>query len=120
MKKFKLIVSILFYIFIAVTAILILNLNTYIDRVFPSATDTVQFLNYVRIWAIVGFVIIVTQWVIDHIYIQKQKNRISRLEKENLSLKAQMFDQEEKYKKKDRGTNQKLIEEKEENKEKDV
>ena len=97
MKRFKTIFYILYFLFLVVSVFLIF----YYDFIRVRFT-TQSYVNFLQFWALLGLVIFLTEWIVENIHIKRLKGRISKLEKDNLNLKAKLFDQEEEKREIDR------------------
>ena len=96
MKQFKTVFYIIYFIFFAATFFFALN-QDYMFEVGIS-----RIFGILRIWAIVGAILLAAEWITVNIHIRQLKKKVRTLEKENLSLKAKMFDHEEEKKDIDR------------------
>ncbi|MGK7394262.1 MAG: hypothetical protein ACNS62_06805 [Candidatus Cyclobacteriaceae bacterium M3_2C_046] len=96
MKKFKTIFYIIYLLFILTSLILLITEWEFLSTSFGLLPVWMPYL------IILGMLLIITEWIVENIHIKQLKNKITKLEKENLNLKAKLFDQEEAYKEGDR------------------
>ena len=99
MKKIKLILYILIAIYLAITVLLVINQDMVLDRF---NIGIIQTINYLTTWLAFGMVLFLLEVIVENIHITRLKRKLSRIEKDNLNLKAKLFDQEEEKKEFDR------------------
>jgi len=97
MKKLKLVLYIIVIIYVIATVLLVINQDVVINRF--GFGDSI---NYLIIWLLVGLCLFIAEFALQTIHVGKLKKEINRLEKDNLNLKAKLFDQEEERKEVDR------------------
>jgi len=92
MKQFKKIFYIIYFLVIIITA----SAQFLID-VFQIRYQTLYY-TILPLWAGLMILLMIIEWAAENIHIRKLNARIASLERDNTSLKAKMFDQEEKFK----------------------
>jgi hypothetical protein len=97
MKNLKLVLYIIVIIYVIATVFLVINQDVVINRF--GFGDSI---NYLINWLLVGLFLFIAEWALQSIHVGKLKKEINRLEKDNLNLKAKLFDQEEERKEVDR------------------
>ena len=97
MKRFKTFFYIVYFLFLIVTVFFVFYYDYLFDRF-----GMMSFVNFLQFWALLGMVIFLTEWIVENIHIKRLKSRIAKLEKDNLNLKAKLFDQEEEKREIDR------------------
>ncbi|MFW5760734.1 MAG: hypothetical protein ACOCXH_07140 [Cyclobacteriaceae bacterium] len=92
MKKIKLVLYISFFIFLGIFIFLM-------GREWDFFSKSINILpSSIPLIFIIAVSLLVVILVVEKFHIQKLKNKVSRLEKDNLNLKAKLFDQEEERK----------------------
>lgn len=93
MKRFKTIFYVVYFLFLLVTLGFVFYLDTMFDRF-----GMMNFLDFLQYWAFFGILLYIGEWTLENVHIRRLKTRIRRLEKDNLNLKAKLFDEEEEKK----------------------
>lgn len=91
MRRFKKIIYIFYFIFIAITVLI----GFFPEIVVNNFSFNQIIFTLLPIWAISIAIIMLVEWLAENAHIVRLKNRIRELEKLNTALKAKMFDQEE-------------------------
>ncbi len=96
MKKFRLIVRIAFLVYIALTVLIGANNETLTTKGFYFLWSKGYFTFYdnMKTWGLIGFIIIVVQFVLENLQIMNLKSSLKDSELEVLQLKAQLFDKQ--------------------------
>lgn len=92
MKQFKKFFYIIYFLIIVITA----SAEFLID-VFQIRYQTLYY-TIIPLWAGLMILLMIVEWATENLHIRRLNGRIASLERENTSLKAKMFDQEENMK----------------------
>lgn len=91
MKRSKIFLYVIYLLFIGLSFVFIFFTNRMFDEWGIQKT-----LNFLKYWAMFGLGLFLLEILVENIALGRRKNKISRLEKENESLKAKIYDLEEK------------------------
>lgn len=94
MKRFRLIIRIIFVLYIGLTILIGANDETLIKEGFYFLWNKGVFTFYenMKTWGLVGMIIIIIQFSLENIQLISLKSKLSAKESEVLQLKAQLYD----------------------------
>jgi hypothetical protein len=96
MRQFKKIFYIVYFSFIGATIILAFFQEFLVNNLGFSFNQIIFTL--LPIWAVLGILLMLTEWAVENYHIRRLKGVIREMEKSNTALKAKLFDQEEEIK----------------------
>lgn len=90
MKKFKIVIYTIFFLFLVASVLFAL----FTERMFDQF-GMLKFLRFLEIWAWVGMGLFVLEWIVENLHVKRLKGKNSKLEREKETLKVRLFDLEE-------------------------